>query len=124
MSRPFAITAAAETLELDANGRGEVSFTVSNSSGRPLRGQAKGKALDSTKQEWLSVAGETERDFSANATQQISVQVTVPAGTPPGKYTFRLDVASAANPDEDYTEGPVVSIEVKATEAPAKAFPW
>ncbi len=43
---------------------------------------------------------------------------------PPRKYSFRLDVESAQNPDEDFVEGPVVTVEVAAkTVAPAKKFP-
>jgi beta-lactam-binding protein with PASTA domain len=65
-----------------------------------------------------------ERDFSPNATQQVNVQVVVPAGATPGNYNFRLDVASVSNPDEDYTEGPAIKIEVKQTVPPRPPFPF
>jgi len=48
------------------------------------------------------------------------------AGAPGGKYPFRLDVASALNPDEDFTEGPTVSVEIAAATVPPppkKKFP-
>src|SRR5262245_45050431 len=124
MKRVFAITTANETARLDSGGKGEVAFTVTNSATRPIRGQLRIKPLDSTKADWLSIAGETERDFSLNATQQVAVKISVPAGTTAGKYSFRLDAVSVANPDEDYTEGPTVAIEVQASEKPKSAFPW
>jgi hypothetical protein len=125
MTRVFAITAANDTVRLDDKGRGDVSFTVSNTTTVPLRGIVKLKARDSTKRDWLTIAGEPERDFSPKGTHQVSVQIAVPAGTPVEKYSFRMDVLSAENPDEDYTEGPSVSFDVKAAEAaPPKKFPW
>ncbi|HKQ92216.1 MAG TPA: hypothetical protein VJZ77_16270, partial [Blastocatellia bacterium] len=124
MNRIFAITAASEHVTVGGDGRGEITFTVTNSSARPLRGQLRVRPLGQTKGEWLSVAGETERAFSPNATQQVVVKVATPPGAPAGKYQFRLDAVSVINPDDDFTEGPTVDLEVKPTEAPKKAFPW
>jgi hypothetical protein len=61
-----------------------------------------------------------ERDFSPNATQQVNVQVVVPAGATPGNYNFRLDLISVENPDEDYAEGPVITFDVPQLEASKK----
>jgi hypothetical protein len=124
MSRIFAITTASDRVTVGGDGRGEITFTVTNSSARPLRGQLRVRPLGSTKGEWLSVAGEAERVFSPNATQQVVVKVATPPGAPAGKYQFRLDAISVINPDDDFTEGPTIDLEVKATEAPKKAFPW
>jgi hypothetical protein len=124
MNRIFAITAASDRVTVGGDGRGEITFTVTNSSARPLRGQLRVRPLGQTRGEWLSVAGEIERAFSSNATQQVVVKVATPPGAPAGKYQFRLDAISVINPDDDFTEGPTVDLEVKATEAPKKAFPW
>ena len=55
------------------------------------------------------------------------MHIAVPPGTPVGKYSFRLNIISVENPDEEFTEGPSVSFEVKelapAAVAPRK-FPW
>jgi len=51
----------------------------------------------------------------------------VPPGTPVGKYSFRLNIISVENPDDEFTEGPSVSFEVKeltVAQAPARKFPW
>src|SRR5215468_517882 len=124
MSRIFAITTASDRVTVGGDGCGEITFTVTNSSTRPLRGQLRVRPLGSTQGEWLNVAGEAERAFSPNATQQVVVKVATPPGAPAGKYQFRLDAFSVINPDDDFTEGPTIDLEVKATEAPKKAFPW
>jgi len=124
MNRVFTITAASERVPVGGDGRGETTFTVTNSSARPLRGQLRVRPLGSTKGEWLSIVGETERPFSPNAAQQVVVKVATPSGAPAGKYQFRLDAVSVINPDDDFTEGPAVDLEVKAAEGPKKAFPW
>src|SRR5207253_9289646 len=44
---------------------------------------------------------------------------------PPGRYRFRLDVASAMSSDEDFTEGPEVTVEVAAVaQLVKKSFPF
>ena len=85
MARVFAITTPATSLRLDAQGRAETSFTVSNASGRALRGRAEVRATDATQKGWLSVAGDAERDFPPNGTHQIAVRLAAPPGSPAGK---------------------------------------
>jgi len=120
MARVFDVTAASDSVRLDASGSGETSFTVSNVSGRPLRGRVKLMPQDPASKTWLTVVGESERDFPAGGTQQFAVKVKVPPGTPAGKRTFRLDALSVQNPDEDYTQGPSAAISVDLTPPPTK----
>src|SRR5437870_5125893 len=144
MAKTFAITTTAtDTLKTDARGHAEAVFTVTNTTSRPVRGMARATPQESTKQEWLQITGETDRDFAPGGTQQYVVTFDAPVATPPpaaaakpagaqpgaastsagaataDKYGFRLDVASATNPDEDFTEGPVVRVELPKP-APAK----
>src|SRR5262249_2560016 len=123
-NRIFAITTASDRVHTGGDGRGEITFTVTNGSSRSLRGQLRVRPLGSTKGEWLNIAGGTERSFPPNGTQQVVVKIATPPGAPAGKYQFRLDAVSLVNPDDDFTEGPTVDLEIKATEAPKKAFPW
>jgi hypothetical protein len=125
MAKTFAITTTAtDTLKADAKGHAEAVFTVTNASARPVRGMARAKALAGTKRDWLTIAGETERDFGGGSTEQFIVYFDA-ADAPAGKYPFRLDIASALNPDEDFTEGSTVNVEVAAvvTPTPPKKFP-
>jgi len=156
MVKSFAITTpATESLRPDAKGHVEVVFTVTNTTARPIRGMAKAKPMGDTKREWLGIEGETERDFAAGATEQFTVTFDAPitpgpkvetaapaatkpaagapaatgtsAGAPAKKYPFRLDVSSAVVPDEDFTEGPTVTVEVAEKPVIVKAeggFRW
>ena len=123
MARVFTITAPASTIALDAQGRGEIAFTVANASGRMLRGRAVVVPQDASQKAWLTLAGEAERDFPAGGVQQFTVQVAAPPGNKPASYTFRLDAFSVQNPDEDYAQGATVAFTVPAAKKP-KPFPW
>ncbi len=134
MGNIFAVTTAIEDIKADAAGKASAIFTVTNTTNKPLRGIAQAKALGNTRQEWLDVEGEAERDFSAGGTQQFTVNFSKPAASaspgiaPPAAETFlfRLDVASSANPDEYFTEGPSVKVAAASipVQAAKKAFPW
>jgi len=123
MARVFNITAAASTISLDAQGKGEIAFTVANASGRPLRGRAVLVPQDPSQKGWLTLAGEPERDYPVGGVQQVSVQVAAPAGSKAGSYTFRLDAFSVQNPDEDYAQGATVAFTVREAKKP-RPFPW
>ena len=121
----FTVTSAGQRVRLDANGAGQASFTVTNTSAQPLKGRMLTRPSDPAKPEWFSIVGESVRDFAPNAAQQVVVQLNVPPTTPPGSYSFRLDAVSQAEPDEDFTEGPSISFEVEPPPTPGKKrFPW
>ena len=114
MACPFDITIATNSIRLNAKRQGEAAFTVFNRSGRPVRGRAQVAAQPPEAAAWLGVAGEAERNFAIAGTEQITVQVTVPAQAAPGTYTLRLDMVGVENPDEDYCSGPSVTLVVPA----------
>lgn len=124
-ARSFSITASAAKLTLDATGKSEVVFTVTNAAASTVRGQAKLQVIAPTLADWITV--ETpERNFAPAETHNFTAALKFPPATPAGNYTFRLDVCNTANPDDDYTEGPLVAATVAATAAPAakKPFPY
>jgi beta-lactam-binding protein with PASTA domain len=147
MAKTFSVTTTpTDTLKTNDKGHAEAVFTVTNSSARPVRGMARAKALESTKQEWLKITGESERDFAPGDTQQFVITFDGPVAPPPpsapkpggassgpapatptaaaDKYSFRLDIASATNPDEDFTESGVVKVELAtAKQNGTKPFP-
>jgi len=126
-TRIFAITAARETVTLDNQGRAEVSFTASNTGSKSIAGRVKLVPLGSAKEAWLSLEGEPERSFAKGEAHQLTVHIAVPPGTAVGKYSFRLNIISVENPDDEFTEGPSVSFEVKElapAAPPARKFPW
>jgi hypothetical protein len=123
MANPFNITAAANSLRLDSKLQAQTSFTVYNNSGRIMRGRARISPQDPATEKWLTLAGEAEKDFPIAGTQQYNVQIAVPAGSPPGSYSFRLDMVGTENPDEEFSQGPTVTFEVPAPAPAKKPFP-
>ncbi|HEX8738165.1 MAG TPA: hypothetical protein VF721_22715 [Pyrinomonadaceae bacterium] len=133
MANIFTITTPQQTLKANAGGEATTVFTVTNATSRPLRGFVKIKALGNTQSEWLKIDGETERDFAAGGTHQFTAAFSKPkAASAPAaaqaaeSFPFRLDAISAINPDEDFTEGPVVTVEISGqpVEPVKKPFPW
>ena len=125
MTRPFDITGTNDALNLDASGRGKLIFTVTNTLQKPLRGTLRARGLDTAQAGWFTIGGDSERDFPVGVAHQVEVQVQVPPGTPPGKFRMRLDALSVANPDDDFTEGPAVSVTIPAIEKKQPTgMPW
>ncbi|MBI3943401.1 MAG: hypothetical protein HY326_10350 [Chloroflexi bacterium] len=124
MPNPFAITAASNTVLLDDKRQGQTSFTVTNISGRALRGRAKVVPTDAAAASWLKIDGEAEQDFAIAETKQHTVKITVPAKAPAGGQSFRLDMVGVDNPDEEFTEGPSVTFQVPAPIIKGGGIPW
>ncbi|MBI5667953.1 MAG: hypothetical protein HZC41_08075 [Chloroflexi bacterium] len=114
----FDITASQSRVNLDSQRRGEVSFTVTNTGGRLVRGRARIVPQGTAAPEWFTLEGNAERNFDVAGVQTYLVQIAVAAAAPAGNYVFRLDMLDVANPDEFYTEGPAVAFEVKGGEIP------
>lgn len=123
MPSPFAITTATNAVSLDTQRRSEASFTVSNTSGNPIRGRAQLALEAPASAAWLTLTEEAEQDFPTGGTQQYTVKIAVPADTPAGTYSFRLNMVGVENPDELFTQGPTVTFQVPEPE-PQKPFPW
>jgi hypothetical protein len=122
----FAITVPATSVALDGQRQATVPFTVSNTSGRALRGGALLVTPDATVKPWLTIVGDVDRDFPVGATQQYPVKIAVPTTALPGSYSFHLDARDLANPDEDYAQGPSVAFQVAQAPPPPppRPFPW
>ncbi len=124
MARLFAITAASESMQLAPGASGELSFTLSNAASRPLRARPRVVPQGGAQVAWFKLSDESERQLEPGGTHQVTVRVTPPAAAA-GTYTFRVDVVSVDNPDEDFTEGPSVSFVVAAPRATTtRGFPW
>lgn len=123
MANEFAVTAASNTILLNAQRQAETAFTVSNLSGRPIRGRARLAAQDQAAMAWLTLVGDAERDLPIAGTQPYTVRIAVPPAAAAGSYRFRLDVVGVDNPDEEFVEGPTVTFQVPEP-PPVKPFPW
>jgi hypothetical protein len=121
----FTITAAGTRVDLDSSGTARAQFTVTNTTPQSLKGRLLTRPATPASPDWFTIVGDSVRDFGPDAADQVVVQLEVPAGSPPGAYSFRLDAVSQAEPDEDFTEGPSVAFDVAPTPSPPKKkFPW
>jgi hypothetical protein len=121
----FSVTTAHSKVKLDSSGAARGQFTVTNTSAQTLKGRLLTRPSDPARPEWFLIAGESVRDFVPNNPEQVDVHLSVPAGSPPGSYSFRLDAVSQVDPDEDFTVGPSVEFEVSAPEKPKRPIvPW
>jgi hypothetical protein len=126
VSDAFSITPSATTLVLDASGQATISFYVTNATGRPLRMRAVLHAIEPARPEWFSFVGEAEQETPLGGTHQYDVAIAVPKATPPGSYQLRLSAHAEDQPDEDFSQGPTVTITVRepAPSEPRQRFPW
>jgi hypothetical protein len=125
MPRSFAITTSEPSLQLSPAGRGELTFTVSNTLGQPVRVRTVIEPEGQAPRDWFTLMGDAERDLAPDGTQSYSVKLAVPPGTPEGQHAFHLLVANVANPDEQFAIGPSVAFQVQRPVPVAKKpFPW
>ena len=115
MRSAFDITAASQEVQL-RDRRGEVTFTVTNTTETPVLAYARVDPDPGAHPEWFTIVGEAERRFAARGLHQYTVQIDVPATAEARRYLFRLLQIGSDNPDDYYTEGPTV-----AFVAPARA---
>jgi putative membrane protein len=133
MASTFSITTSTNNIPIGTQRRTTVLFTVTNMSSRPLIGQSF-LVMDPPNElhsDWLQLKPpeEIERNFPINGVEKYTVVVNVPADALAGEYIFHLDMEDPENPDETYTVGPTVLLEVNAgapePEPPNhKPFPW
>src|SRR4051812_29362885 len=102
-----------ETIYPSPEGQAAVSCTVTNSASFPARGKATIIARDGTPASWISLQGADERDFLPAEAQSFSVLVAVPPDAAAKSYGFQLNVANIADPNRDFVEGKIVSVEWK-----------
>jgi hypothetical protein len=119
----FVITAAGTTIRVDPQtGLGAGTFTVSNTTERPLRGRARLVPAEGAPEGWARV-DEPERDFPARGTQQFALAVTVPPGTT-GAFKYQPFVAWVESTDDFSYSGPTFTVEAATPSPPKRPFPW
>jgi hypothetical protein len=108
MAEAFTITTqTSDELPLD-RGRGEVKFQVTNRLGRSVRARisAEPGGDPGARSDWL-IVDRAEHAFAPGGAAVITVEVAVPAGTPAGRYPFRLVVAVEDQDGEQSRSAPV-----------------
>lgn len=126
MPRIFAITLAESVAALRPGQVARIPFTVTNTSGRDVNARAELRSGEGgAAPDWCRISGESARSFQEAETHQYTVEVSFPENAQPAVHNFRLDMIDVEEPDENYSEGPATSVELKAPEPEAKKpFPW
>ncbi|MEM1180776.1 MAG: PASTA domain-containing protein, partial [Acidobacteriota bacterium] len=110
MANIFQIVPSADAVQLGKDGKSEeLSVTVTNL-GKSAGARALIVPLGDTDEAWLSIDGEEERELLAGTPEEFKILVEVPKEAPEGEHKFRIDVASEENPDDDFSEGPEITI--------------
>ncbi|MGR9115876.1 MAG: PASTA domain-containing protein [Gammaproteobacteria bacterium] len=127
MTRPVEITQPSDFVSCDKDGKATVVFNVTDITGQEAKLGVKVVADEPAQDSWFTLKTDSIWKLGANATDQVTVDINVPATAKPGKYNFRLVVYSFTLPGEIFTKGETVCCEVKEKKGPApepSPFPW
>ncbi|MBI1169998.1 hypothetical protein GC209_01245 [bacterium] len=104
---------------------GSVTCSVRSTAANRQAGRVRIEPDAGARPEWFAIAGglatsplELEQDFAAGGAVSVTVQVTIPAGAPAGRKTFRLRVTAEQKPDTDFAIGPAIGFDIVAPAAP------
>ena len=111
-------------MNLDSSGTARALFTVTNTSAQALRGRLLTRPSDPAKPEWFSIVGESVRDFAPNASEQVVVQLEVPAGSPPGSVLVPPRRRLGSRSRRGLHRGAVRCLPGHGAAEPKKTFPW
>jgi len=121
---PWTISASAERIELNPQGRAETTFTVTNNGPIDQRLVVDTVRSDNAAQARIEVV-EPQRLVTHGGTAQFLARVTVPAGTPAAMCWLAGRVYSAdAAPEESSVLSDRVAFEIKPTAPPRKPNIW
>ncbi len=128
MATWFGITTPITEQTLPADTRtGQQLYTVTNESGEPIRGDAIVVPEGDAKVEWFNIANPS-RAYSADGTEQVTLDIKVTDDVGPGTYSYRFRVVVAGGvPEEQFNDGPPsrITVQPKVVVAPTpKPFPW
>jgi hypothetical protein len=111
-TRLLDITAAGQSVRIDAERTGVASFDVTNHTPRPVRVRARVVAAAPLPSEWLTLLDPVERELESGEKDRYQVRVTIPPEGSAGRYSFRLDAAGIDDPEEVSVLGPSVDFAV------------
>lgn len=124
MAFAFDIVPTTTSAKLDASGKGQLEFTVTNALKRDVRVRVRVIPEGQSRAEWLKLDA-TEKDLKADGTAKFAVAVAAPREAAAGDYAFHIVVASVAKPDDEFANGPSVSFSVSQPPPDGKKpFPW
>jgi len=125
MATQWVVTTAAERISLDAQKRGETTFTVTNPGNRADRAVFEVVPGDGAERAWFSVE-EPQRLIRGSASVAYLLKVAIGAGTPAGSYAVQGRVYSADfAPEESSVLSGRLMLDVEPEPKPEpKKIPW
>lgn len=127
LTSSFTISAKTRSFQLDPEGKGMCTFTITNIGKTALEGRVRLTPAGQSPalMEWLTIAEPTEQAYQPNEEHAYSVAIAVPPDAPGGTYLFRAEAYAVANPNDDYVGGPEFSFTVtREGSEPGPRFPW
>ncbi|MEY6433750.1 PASTA domain-containing protein [Thioalkalicoccus limnaeus] len=95
----------------------DYGFLLTNTSGGALRLSIEVRPQAPAETGWFEIQGAVERDLETGQTENLTVKVTLPPATPPGRYAFRL--RGYLTDDRERTiESPELVLQVPAANTP------
>jgi len=120
----FSITNETDQLAFVEQRSGKARIIVKNLSGEELRAKVRLEPEGDCPLEWFSLEGAPERAFRPDQAHTFDIVIEAPTDAPPGRFRFRLDCASVADPDRTRSRGTPIEIQVEPTPvAPAPPPP-
>jgi len=102
------------SVQKGATAAGNVTYSVTNTSGSTRRTRLRIDAGDGVHPDWVSVRDGDERDISPGATETFSVDINAPGSEEPKNLSFSAVAVNLEDPDNDFETGPAVGFSMPA----------
>lgn len=119
---PFSVTGPTSVEIERATRTGTASFSVLNTSGRPVRVRILPQPMSGADAAWLDVVGDVERPLGNAATLTADVMITVPMDVPVGQHAMRVDASPEDRP-EVVAQGQAVAFTIPEPPEKKPRFP-
>ena len=123
MKNAFSITNNFDSIELDEARSAQISFNVTNETGRRVEVQLSLQA-DGKQADWFVIQSGTTRTIAPQETEHVSVAIRIPPLEPAQSVSFNLGAVCVEEPDETFCEGPSAAISVRAPVVKKRKIPW
>lgn len=124
MSVPFDVLPPAARIEAQPGRTTTVTFTVRNRVPSATLALIT-RHVPAEAAAWVVVQGPSERPFTVDGVEQVTVAITPPAGTGAAEFQLRLRVARTDSVEEELAESDAIPIAVRRAMVQARrGFPW